>query len=828
MAADTPLVPGDEQKDPQKKADASGGPYAEKQSSSLDNPETERLMQNSGGGGEQANGDSEAAKAPEGGTGVDLNAPASKESLAAGKGIGILSKGVARFTSKNKRGLAVGGGLAGIIILIFMGVLALLPLKLENMVKNIIEKRFARLEFAMEKRAEKHVEFYLEKQIRAKAEGTGTTVIATGNLASDLYSNWQANRFEDQIEKDMGVKIEYHKSDKSYSILQGIGGKDEIFHGSDLDHIGNNEFRSKLNDIIKQDTKWNQVYKRHHTRKILTLKFGVKKYWVFPKTREAAAGKVYDAKQALKHELVSRVVEPVSAKYATYFHCIIDGCSEQELRDKLGENAIPPGSGDSIDENAPGVHDPNTTDPKQHDSNSQADQAAINNAEATNVAQEATQQVEQQIADESSKNAEALAGEGIIKELQTLMENQIVKAIGAGIGVMEFISKLDSAIQHDTFGRIVASKNSLQYANEFAAFATISDQIKSGQVTGDEVSAVMDQVGDYGSSKPYQRAAGLDPSGQVLQCTSDPNNTTTADVCPDKLVGSNDVSDVTNTIKNSPFFAPIHAIAVAYRDSIGGIYGAIQSVTNGVLDDIVGPILDAAISALKSITGIDLNKWLADGFDKVLGFFFGPILSGNETGPDLYNAVDAGADVTANAEMQSAGAAQVPPGKTSHMDPEVLQEKIADANREGLWARLASLDDTNSVASNLIVAFVMTPRQLMGKISTTFLAFAMSPFKTVADSMPRFALATTSPSYAAAEEQDPYGIQQYDFSDSTLNMAVDQVQRIDGKGSCPADENDPYYQSRANETQDDPCRLELLTIQSLNSVNNSNNDGSIQ
>ena len=240
-------------------------------------------------------------------------------------------QGALTSLKKHRKGLSLAGAGTGIIGLILFGILALLPLKLEHIVKGVITKHFDKVEDIIDRRVDRYTETYINKYIFRRMSGRSVPVIATGNLTKDVFDNWSAEKFESKLKKNQSIEIAYDKGKDRLIIKTPTGDIDGGSGSFKISRLNNREARAFLKTAIRDETKWFQVYKRRHTRNLLMQKYKVRSWRMFEDNRQKVDDKLFAAKKKLKLELIDHVVRPVSEKYALYFTCIVEGCSLNQL-----------------------------------------------------------------------------------------------------------------------------------------------------------------------------------------------------------------------------------------------------------------------------------------------------------------------------------------------------------------------------------------------------------------------------------------------------------------------------------------------------------------
>ena len=89
--------------------------------------------------------------------------------------------------------------------------------------------------------------------------------------------------------------------------------------------------------------------------------------------------------------------------------------------------------------------------------------------------------------------------------------------------------------------------------------------------------------------------------------------------------------------------------------------------------------MSLVFSVLKHLTNgaIDVQKFIAKFAEHLLGFAFGAVVDGSEIGGKLFNAIDAGGDVTANSQLKASGAHVLTPAQVAEIDTQANVDQIA-------------------------------------------------------------------------------------------------------------------------------------------------------
>lgn len=678
------------------------------------------------------------------------------------------------FTARNKRKLLFGGTGAGIVGIIIAGFIALLPLKIESMMKNIMGDRFGPIERSMERRAMKITSKYLIRGI--DSEGS---FVATGNPLTDLYRTWRTQGFTQDLERNHGIKIESsNQRGKKIRITFPDGKKSDFADAPELERflerdLGNRDARRFVRLAVRSETQWYQIYKRRHLRRWMSSAYNIRRWTVFSKKNGDAASKELDK------ESRRRVLNPLREEVPKWVGCVISG------------------------ENCPGGRARGSVDkpvPQNEDARKLVAEERARGGGRGEV-EGAFDEASEQFVDGAEAPADAPAdiqGEGKSTTFSKLFSSTLTKKIIQGvsiIGLVDMLAQIDHAITENHIGDIITAKNSLQYAGVFAQWATLADNFKAGEVSSDEVGAAMQKLDGIEKSAAFNAVYQGSNGGERI--------------AEGKEINSQRAENFSESyLKNPVLGSVIHPILSAYRSTIGKIVGAIA----GLLGNIVQPLVEL-------LPGYDqAEKVLAKAMQWAFDFAFGPVVDGTETGAALMNAIDAGADVTANDFAGSAGGRKLSRAEVTQIGSQIALEQAEDNRQLPLAERLASATNPNSFINRLAVTLPATPGGF-GQAAQTMVASILSrPFAMLADTT----LMLFQPARAAAN-LDLYGVQQYGFTDAELEAEIDEA-ALPQSGNV---EDCPNYEEDKKANRANLCALDLITIQSLTSMYTDEDDGGI-
>jgi hypothetical protein len=738
--------------------------------------EKPKLKSIKGGKGEEGAGNAAAGAAGNAATkGASSAAGNAASSIGGAAGFAAKAAIVAAGAKKNKKGLAIGGGISGLLLALLMGFMALLPLKIEAMIQNVMSKRFGFVQHSIEKRVEKIIIEYVMKNSYAADE---PFVVATGSPLKDLYKTWRINHaFENQLGAN-GVQLE--KGDKPGHVrIKLADGEDKLFTSDsqfaqfmDQD-LGPRKGAELIDIIVKNETHWWNFIKRAHLRRWMKIAFGINTWKILNDNPQEDKGQTQTQEMA-KLQTSEETVE------ATQY--------ETELDNALAD--IANGDANVTSELGAGQDAGNSVS------------TAIKNALSK------VSDLKESITNGITTFATDLLAKIIGKDLSELVLKKVVPIIGW----VDLAAHIDNFIWSGKLNVIIKKLREVQYAAVFATWAIIASQIKEGDATAPAINAALTQMNGMEQSSAYCATF----LGKDSNCGTSPN--------PDKLFSNKYITWFTDVYKVTNL--PTHLAAVVYEHTLGPLYDWVSSLLGWAINLVLKPIL-----ALPPFS--DLIHWIATGFMWIVMHFLGPVVTAADSGLEIMNAVDIGGDVTANTFCQSVLGC---PQATTAAQYEQLQDQVAMDNREqapGMWDRMFSTNYPGSFITRLAVILPPSPIIAVENSANSLMAIITSPFQVTNNGL-KFAFDMTTPQAAAAMPADPYGIDQYGYSNAQLNQPLSQdepameqaYQNAKNQGRT-MDQIVPSDCPQVPQGQANICELDISTITSLKAGYTTTDDGGI-
>ena len=626
---------------------------------------------------------------------------------------------------KNKKALGgLGLGIAAVLIAAFI---ALIPAKLETIIKNITNQAAAVPEHIIENRLQYLTAYYLANKMGASfLDGESKDIAKGNNVAAILFLNWRAAKYENML----GLKIESTDRDgRGRATKWRLTARDEstLDLDGDTNKIykeiqGNRQMREYLNREIKNSTKWRNVYKRYAMRKVLMNKFGVRG-WRGPAKVEDALDKYAEKKKAAKRKIQKKLVQVtigrIKPHYGNYLTCLIEGGAEcKKLRDPNYSTDVEPSTTDreppsdeDLKQQAKDELGPDATD---EDIQARADELRAD-YDATSGALDGSSN-----ADIDSVADDIINGDGNGEtggKLSKLFTKEVIKKIAisgaAGLGIIEMMSNLVDGVNEGRVNQINYAMNSEAYAGYAAEWLSTEDKFKAGDLDVANMGAMMETLNRIEDSPLEQQELGSlrgTNSPVYRDCNDDGTKEKLPEgqyVCEDKLVGR----DITKIITQDPYkkyWDGISKVNDYYKSSVGKVVDFFSDIVGGITDALgIGKLTEwlVDVTGLGDLVGSLIN-W-------IMGLLFVPAVNGLEAAGDAYDAISAGLRVSYNglfeAGTDAEGKASGGGGRyLSNKEVAVLQQTIYQQQHEefmsnSFYARVFNPNLQGSLMEGLIL-----------------------------------------------------------------------------------------------------------------------------
>lgn len=741
--------------------------------------------------------------------------------------------GFGGFLDRAKKNKKVIGGVGGGIAVALIGAfIALIPAKLETIVKNITSQAAAVPEHVIENRLQYLTAYYLANKMGAQFLDKESKDIAKGNnVAAILFLNWRASKYENML----GLKIESIDRDgtgratkwrltaRDGSTIELDGDTNDIFK----DIEGNRQMRKYLQREIKSATKWRNVYKRYAMRKVLMNKYGVRS-WRGPEKVEDAldrySEKKKEAKRKIQKKMVRITIGRIKPHYGNYLSCLIEGGESCErLRDPNYSTDVEPAPPDLPDPPTDEELEQQARDELGPDASDEDVQARVDELradyDATSGALNGSANADlDDVADDLIDGDSGDTG----AQASKLLTKEIIKkiAIGgaAGLGIIEMMSNLVDGVNEGRVNQINYAMNSEAYASYSAEWLSTADKFKAGDLDVANMGAMMEMLNRIEDSPLEQHELGsLRGSNTPVyrDCNGDGTKEKLPEgdyVCDEKKVGR----DITKIITQDPYkkyWDGISKVNDYYKSSVGAVVDFFSDVVGGITDALgVGKLTEW----LLDITG--LGDLVGDLINWVMGLLFVPAVNGLEAAGDAYDAISAGLRVAYNGLFEAGtdkegkasggGGRHLTDQEVSVLRQNIYQQQHEEFMQQSFYARVFNPNLQGSLVEGLILR---APTDIAGVLG--------SPIASMASIMTPRAMAAT------AKTVNPFGVMMAGYSDNDGYVTADpdkytpefceqsKKARDDSytRDAIPGNDTDKDTPVPVP-TKSDPCALEKLVV----------------
>ena len=766
--------------------------------------------------------------------------------------IGGLKGKLTNLASKKVLMGGIGAGLAAAFIVIgsFLGFLNVF--KLEHIMNNIETRAFSRYQVAMDGRSDRWIRAYMMTRLGEIANSTETDVtknnlffkadrVATGHPLTDWYKTLRTSSFEKSLLKDNGIHFTSIAESKG-DYIEFRSGRIDI-SGADGINIDMNDFNAEARTILGKDNfkleeilnnpaakakmmeKYNiefkkfdnnktarkaikkavydksrpwQVIKRRHMRKWIQNKVGVRSWRFFDKTRTKAEEKVISTRNK-----IIKAMLPDNTVMGRIVQCIFGAATCRASTDT--NNPDNNGKGDPVTDNQKINEDEPVPDGDNNSSNDKTLGEALKEGDfgADNTADEVL---------EAIQDPEIPLGEGELKVVK--FAKVLAKAmpyIGLVSGI-ETLNAINTAFQNHSMTKMITVARGTQAMGAYTTFMTAKDQLKTGEVTMEEVNELMQTVNAVSNSEGWTSAINASGSGNTAEAEEEIKYATNREeycseahqeaillnprayenefhyLCDDKRIGGDNNANTIEGWWNGSIGKALGPFFTAYNND----WNPLKWVGKAVLyvGDVVGEKL---MEAVKYMLPASAEQSIGEVFAWVIakiatGLGAGPMMDGNEPSGVYMNMVVQGAAYTAESSARSSGAA------ITNTSSKALSNNMVAAyyndyyEDQGMFDRYLALNNPYSSLSQSLFASVENNAVndvvgVFGKIVTNI---AKSPLNIFS----RGVSAGVESPYAAANFA---GIETYDFPQECydldpMTMEPQDVTNADDNGIIPANE----------------------------------------
>jgi hypothetical protein len=686
---------------------------------------------------------------------------------------GLISRyagGATKFVGQNRKGFLVGGGIAGLVTTLMLGFASLIPLKIEAMIKNIYGKEYARVEHLLERRAERiFIKYSMQNALNPEGG-----IVATGNPLGDLYKTWRVQQVEKGFLGDEKLKITKGNTPRSIKVTLPDGTQEFDSESKFAKYLGKDlagrQGRQFIRQVVKNQTKWYQFYKRRHLRQWMRQAWDISKWRFFDKTTPDK-----DVEKTFDKTMAEDLAEGYGRKVAGEVTCMVS-------------SECPEGTPDSPPDSK--VIDPTAEGQQTGD--------AVGKA-VTEAASDPTAKV----ADEAATSAFSKL---LSSKLATVLGTKVIPVVGW----IDAFARIDNFLWNDRIEGLINGIRSTQYAATFATWAIISDQIKSGDVSTAEVNTALSKLDNMEKGAAYYSTF----LGDENRGTQVPQS---------RLMGSSVAKSLQSDYQ---FFAGAtqHEALSLYLATGGKIFDALGGALNWLVK-VGTPVTYGAESRLSGWVLNIMLEWIV----KLLG----PVIGAGDDGSVIINAVNIGGDVSANDFMQNElGGVPGNAKQLGQVDDAIAAEN--SLQKVSLMDRLFSTDNPNSFVSRLAVTLPSSPLAALQSSAHQAIAFISNPVLSMSGGLQLALNATSSSARADDTEDKYGVKQFYVPEDQANALVdqkqLDDLQKAADKAKADGrsiDQIQPSDCPDAASGQANLCKANIVAIQALKANETTNDDGGL-
>ncbi len=710
-----------------------------------------------------------------------------KDSFYKGKAT-VGGSGKSLLKRKGALGAMGGAGLVAVIMGVFMFNF-LHTFQMDHFFKNTEAHTSKRLKASLDTRNKSLTKAYIKMRV-AEYEGKtdGETLFFKGdkvgdgkNPLKDWYATLRKNKFEESVFGKQGISFvsivdnqgnistaRITALEKIHPDLVGkylldadnggpisannIAQKLSAIPDKDLERMfvvdkfdTHKAARKAVKEVVDSEVPWYRVFKRRHVRKDVESVAGIKSWRLFEKTRDKLAKGI----QARKDQLYAKMIDIFFGRNpntANLLKCIFSNGSCARSSDVADpQNGLNGSGGDDLPEK-----EPKDDEGKQ----AKAAQKAAENEVSGDLKDETQKLLTNAVEGEADKGlsketAKILEGSSISKRL---IYTLIAKVTGQEIGkVIQSAAPIPSPDKiwtiakwmervDDLFGNGETSKLSMMVKNAkraqliglFATYSIASDQMKSGELVGDQLQDFFATTQNIGNSEGWLQATGrsagtsdADKVAKKAYCEKEPSKRSFSDFswyCDDQNPGNGGNAAMLSNVYEKNFKPFIGVVA-------GGVRGVkkipgVEWVSN-FIPDLIGKVTEPLVGfAAETEFGKNVQSQIGALMMKLVGVLGGgPMFDGSS--PGIGNLLVAGGAAQAEASTRQSGGAASTKASLDYTNKLATNYDNEQKASESLFDRYASLDNPDSFAASTL--FAVSNKPITQQISSLFTSLSSLP-----------------------------------------------------------------------------------------------------
>lgn len=603
-----------------------------------------------------------------------------------------------------RKGILIGVGAGGGLLSVIAGFAFMLNFKLPGIMDGVVDFTGGRIERVIERRAEKIIMQYAIRGSHASV--ANGTAIVTGNPIGDLFANLRTAKFEEELLRDYGIKIE-PTSDKRVKLVHDGRDMGSFRNFEDLerflnrDDLNTREIRQAFKLLAKnKHDSWWRYFLRAKFVNWLRLKYNIQRFGV----REPQEGeKPEEHRQAVQEDHIQASADVSLQNMTDFVGCATSG--ECDNMGKLGG----------------------------------AQQLANETSAATKTsAKELAQKI--------------VSGEAT----ETLTKALVTKLVGASAaGLIPYVGQIDLAARiihlagEESKNNILQKKRALYIGTASAvlaaAYAGYADQIKAGDMPPEIVGDFANRFNGMEESASYDVMQGGEGKGVRLEESEKINEN----------VSQNTFAQFGKDMFNTVGWlgrAPLELWYISVSQLLDLFGEVVGDATSWVISKVPG-----AQALMNQMIG--QMGFIFEGLMKLVGMHIDPLA----VGAKLHLYVTQGFTEMFNEHAKSLGMRLLSPLQISQIDQQIALEREQELSQMPMAERLFDLSNSRSLASALLQGMPSIDTK------SPLTSMAMAGAKLVGKAPANFANITTPRAHAQATGYvDLFGKDIYGGTDADL------------------------------------------------------------
>ncbi len=724
---------------------------------------------------------------------------------------------------KNRKAmLGLGGGALGLVIGAVFLFNFLNIFRLDHILNNVDAKTFARFNASFEGRSDAWMRAYVRLRLmeidgatRPGDDGNlffRSNHVDTNHPIRDWYRTMRTGRFEKDLLEKQGIAfthslvgpdgkfraaritikdtpldfdltrrypdIDIFAIDNPATLSDTLNKMDwaDVDQMIDVEFFDNDrDARHSMRRDIKANTHWARVLKRRHIRQDMGNMNGVREWRFFEKTRNQARDKKIDVQRK-----ILRKVFVGNSNASKFLGCLLAGTSCPRNSDPVGPDMKADGGGVPGD----GIEADDITVEGDGDSIK-----ATSGGDLAEAVEEVGEEVTKDIGAEATEEVAEEVTRGPIRQMTRLLASRFTGSIISMARTVTAVHNVFAGGANSTIVTVVKNARLSQLTAIYTTYSIARDQMKSGELTADEVGALYSTMEGFERSEGWHNIteAASDP-GFVPAASAQAANDTNEQLSKQKYCSKEE--NPAPTFKQFAWYCDhqkpnnggrIESLSEAYDSTFGYLFAPSAAVVNGFREipgvswalDQFDALTGAAIEKVISGLGLEDNveTLMSGALMQLLEFAgVGPMFDGTQ--PGVANYLIAGGAGTAEGSTRASG------GIKSTKESKAFSNQLAAAYNDrrlsemSLFERYVSLNNSESPGAKATFAITTTsPGEFVANAASSLTNFSwLRPLTGLANAQSQ----RPSSTFAEWAGVETYDIPQQCYDLDPLTATIDQ------------------------------------------------------